>query len=327
MRYLTKTLSFGLVGLVMTLASVAQVNSAVLNERIKVTDKYILLGDLFDNAGEKADKAVAYSPRPGKSTVFEARWLYKVARSYKLEWRPEDINVRAVVVRDSNVIYRAQVEEELLNAILEQGAPKSSVVQINNRTLKIHVNADQAPSVEVEEIQYDKKSRRFTAIIAAPAGDPSAQRFRVSGRTHAVQEIPVPAHRIRKGEIISENDIQWIKVRLDRLDSNTVVSLDQVLGMTPKRALREGVSFRVRDVQRPIAVTKRSLVTLILQTPLMTMTAKGKSLDNGAKGETIRVVNTKSKAIVEAVVIGPGQASVTSNSATNSAKIRRLAMN
>ncbi len=326
MRNFTKLFGLGLVGLAMTFATAAQASPSTLNERITVTDKYVLLGDLFENAGEKADKAVAYSPRPGKSTTFEARWLYKVARSYQLDWRPHSLNVRAVVIRDSNVIYRPQIEEELLTALLDQGAPKNSVVQINNRTLKIHVNADQAPSLEVEEIYFDKRSRRFSAIIAAPAGDPSAQRFRVAGRTHGVQEIPVPTRRILKGEIIGESDVEWLKVRLDRMDSNTAVSMDQIIGMTPKRALREGIAFRIRDVQRPIAVSKRSLVTLILKTPLMTMTAKGKALDNGAKGETIRVINSKSKTIVEAVVIGPGQATVTPNTAKAS-KVRRLAMN
>jgi flagella basal body P-ring formation protein FlgA len=334
MKKLTQILGLGLVAFTMNATvttldaqaaqgapSKVESRMAALNERISVSDQYILLGDLFDNAGEQAGKAVAYAPRPGRKAVFEARWLYKVARAYKLNWRPMDANVRAIVVRDSNVIYRTQVEEEIIAALADHGAPADIMIDLNNRSFKIHVSANKAPTVEVEEIQYDARSRRFSAILAAPAGDPSAQRYRLSGRVHPVQEIPVPARRISKGDIIGEKDIKWVKVRTDRIDQTAVVNMDQLVGMTPTRVLSEGINIRSRDVRRPLEVTKRSMVTLVLQTPLMTMTAKGVSLDNGAKGEVIRVTNSKTKAIVEAVVIGQGRAAVTADTIrTNTAQ-------
>jgi flagella basal body P-ring formation protein FlgA len=38
----------------------------------------------------------------------------------------------------------------------------------------------------------------------------------------------------------------------------------------------------------------------------MTLTSKGRAMENGAKGQSIRVQNTQSKIVVEGEVVSPG---------------------
>jgi flagellar basal body P-ring formation protein FlgA len=46
-------------------------------------------------------------------------------------------------------------------------------------------------------------------------------------------------------------------------------------------------------------------VTIILQTPHMVLTVQGRASEDGAKGDTIRLLNLQSKKAIEGVVVGP----------------------
>ena len=79
--------------------------------------------------------------------------------------------------------------------------------------------------------------------------------------------------------------------------------------MAAKRGLRPGTPLQASFVQRPILVAKGSLVTIYLKVPRMTLTTKGKALENGSDGDTVRIANTRSKTIIQAEVIGMGKVS------------------
>ncbi|MNF12653.1 flagellar basal body P-ring biosynthesis protein FlgA [compost metagenome] len=50
---------------------------------------------------------------------------------------------------------------------------------------------------------------------------------------------------------------------------------------------------------------KGSLVTITLATENLTLSVQGKALQDGGRGDVIRVVNTQSNRILEATVAGP----------------------
>ena len=283
---------------------------ATLNPHVVVSGPYIHLGDLFSGVENQSEAQVAYSPAPGKKTIFEVRWLYKVAKAYGVEWRPRMTNERAVVSREANTIYRPQIEDNLLAALHDRGWAENSIAVMTDRSMKIHTAIEQDPTISVEDISFDERSGRFTAIVAAPASDPSAARYRIKGRTFKVQEVPVPTRRITKGEVINSGDIKWLKVRVTRMTDRTIINPEDIIGMTPRRVLTEGATIEANEIERPLMVKRRSLVTLVLRTSTMTMTSKGRAMENGSVGDTIRVSNTQSNTIIEAVVTGPNMATV-----------------
>jgi flagellar basal body P-ring formation protein FlgA len=59
-----------------------------------------------------------------------------------------------------------------------------------------------------------------------------------------------------------------------------------------------------------VVVAKGALVTLILQTPSMRLTARGRALDEGGIGDSIRVANAQSRTVVAGVVLANGQVAV-----------------
>ncbi|MCW8951152.1 MAG: flagellar basal body P-ring formation chaperone FlgA [Rhodospirillales bacterium] len=291
-------------------AVAAGVEQSVLRTAIVVEGPVIRLGDLFTNAGEKADAAVAYAPQPGRQVALDGQWLYRVAMANNLVWRPIDGRVRAVVERESNIVSRTDIIDALKPALVSHGAPEDIQVNIRSRTLEIHVATDKLPSISIEELHYDETSRRFMAIVAAPANDPEATRLRVSGTVHRVMEVPVLDRHLRAGDIISEEDLRWVELRADKVSRGLVTSADDLIGMAVTRQIRIGQPIIANQVQQPVLVPRRSLVTVVLQTPSMMMTVQGQAKEDGAEGETIAVMNLQSKKTIEGIVTGPGKVTI-----------------
>lgn len=291
-------------------APAAEGAPVTLRQSVTVSGELVRLGDLFVPAGDKAEAAVAYAPAPGKRAIFDARWLYRVARAYGLNWRPLSIHEKAVVARESIIIERREIADHILAALVAKGVDADMRVELSNRMLRIHVPGDSTATVAVEDVVYDARTRRFIAIVAAPADDPAARRIRVTGRVHKVIDVPVLTRRVLAGEVIRERDVKWIAMRSDRLQRDTIQDPGALIGKSPRRGLRAGVPVRVSDVRLPVLVPRRSLVTIMYRVQSMTLTAQGRALEDGGAGDTVRIANTQSNTVVQAVVTGANRVSV-----------------
>jgi flagella basal body P-ring formation protein FlgA len=286
--------------------------AVVLREYVEVNSKQVRLGDLFANAGKKADIIVAYAPEPGDRAVFDANWLYRVARSFKLKWRPLSIKERVVVVRKSVVIGHQKIEDAILAALLARGVSEDMSIELSNQMMRIHIASGKPATVEAEDVILNRRTGRFTAILVAPAGSASGQRTRVTGYMFKTIEAPVLASQVPAGEIIKKDDIKWIKMRARRLSKDVILDANELIGKTPRRGrgIGPGTPVRMSEVRRPVLVAKGSLVIIILRSPGMFLTSQGRALENGSAGDSIRVANTRSKTVIDATVTGSGRVSV-----------------
>jgi flagella basal body P-ring formation protein FlgA len=154
------------------------------------------------------------------------------------------------------------------------------------------------------------RGRRFTAVLTAVSRGAPPQRFTVAGRLRQQIELPVLNRRLQAGEVITPADLQWVSVGDRGLPGNAVYDPQELIGHTPRRSLPAGSPLVAADLKRPTVVAKGALVTLILSTPSMRLTARGRALDEGAVGDTIRVANAQSQTVVAGVVLANGQVAV-----------------
>ena len=134
-----------------------------------VSSKTISLGDVFANTGDKAQSALAYAPMPGKRAVFDARWLYRVAKAYKLNWRPLSNLDTIVVQRASSIISREEIAEQLKLTLVEHGADPTMEIHFSTRILSIHVAGDEMSEIGFENINFNKRTLQFSTMMHAPA--------------------------------------------------------------------------------------------------------------------------------------------------------------
>jgi flagella basal body P-ring formation protein FlgA len=296
--------------LALWVASAHASNEVSLRTAVIIDDNYITLGDLFENAGPNAGKKIAYAPAPGKRATFSAKWLYRVASAYKLNWRPFTMNTHTVVERASQIIQRDEIHDALVSALRERGAGTDIEVELAASATNLHVAADVASTVGIEGLSYDAGTGRFVATVAVPADDPAAARTRVTGRIYKLVSVPVLAENKHRGDIIHASDIQWQNVRAAEIRDHVITDDEELVGMAAKREIKADTAVHVSQIRRPILVEKGALVTIELARGGMSLTVQGKASEEGSLGDIIKVTNIRSHKIIEAKVDGNNRVAV-----------------
>ena len=295
----------------------AYASEATLRTAVIVEGSYVTLGDLFENAGPHAAKNIAYAPAPGKRATFDAKWLYRVANAYGLQWRPFSTTVHAVVERASQVVQRDEVQDALLAALRDRGVKNEVEIEFGNQHLNLHVAAEKASTVGVEGLIFDPASGRFVATVAVPANDPSATRTRVTGKVHKLVSVPVLAEEKKRGEVIRPTDIVWRDVRATEIRDHVVTDDDDLIGMSAKREIKAASIVHASQIRRPVMVPKGAIVQIELYRGPMSLSTQGKALEEGSKGDVIRVTNIRSSKVIEARVSGPNRVDVLGDGAAS----------
>jgi flagella basal body P-ring formation protein FlgA len=279
---------------------------ANLRSNVVIDADTIRLGDIFDGKFANAEKVIAYAPAPGRKLILEATWLFRVARAYRVRWRPSSRLDRTIVERRSHVIETEQIVETILDALQEQARIEGEMeLELDERAKRIFLPTDITPVTTVRSLSYQQRSGRFSAILTA-----GERNFTVAGSAHRLVLVPTLAQRIYAGDIIRLRDIDWKSMRLSRLDSRTVLNETKLVGMSPRRPIVAGRAIMTAEIQPPTLVKRGKRVTIYLKTKIMQLTAKGKSLENGGKGDVVRVQNIDSGKTIEAQVIGPERVAV-----------------
>ena len=285
--------------------------AATLRAHAVVHSDHVRLGDLFDGVGPRADTVVFRAPAPGRSITLNTRALHKLARAYKLDWRSQSGFESVTVKRSSNPVDHSMIADALHAALRNHVADSEDYeVALDDPTVRLDLPVHMPAKAAVRDMHYDPRSRRFSATIVAPDGRPGAARAPVAGRLHRLIGVPVLARRLRHGDIIRAGDLKTRKIRATALDRNAVTEHAHIVGKSARRSLHPDRPIRGGDIRDPMLVQRGSLVTMTYTTARMVITAQGKSREHGAKGDTVRVLNTNSGKIVEATVTGFGRVTV-----------------
>jgi flagellar basal body P-ring formation protein FlgA len=275
-----------------------------------VQGSVIRIGDLFSRAGSQSSDVVAPAPPPGSRTIFDAQWLGAAAREHHVDWQPASKFDQASVERASRIVTADTLASSLLDEIRTRQPFDDGEIQLDNPALRLVVAAEAPDIVGIEGLTVDARTGRFSALVSVPANDADAERQRVTGRLFRVLKVPALNHALTPGEAIRSGDIEFLRLRTDRIAGDVVADPHELVGRTPRHPLRAHEPLRAGEIQVPIVVHKGDLVTVLLEMPMMRLSAQGKALEDGAMGAAIRVANTKSNRVIDAVVIGPNLAAI-----------------
>ena len=278
-----------------------------LKPSLTVTGTMITLGDLFDNAGSAAGTNVIAAPKPGDHIDIDAQSLAALAGSNGLDW--ENLGgLRTVqVTRAGRTVTARAISDLLAKALSAQSGGKNLDVRLLQSELSLDAAAGDPSDPTVQIISFDQQSGRFQAEIDAPGGDSAV----VNGTADEVMSIPVLGRPFQRGEIVQEQDITWVSMRITALNRQIITDPVKIVGLSARRPLRSGQPLMVGDVERPSVVTKGALVTMSYKMPGMTLTDQGRALENGAIGDTINVLNERSHRTIQATVVAANAVELT----------------
>ncbi len=271
-----------------------------------VTGPMITFGDLFDNTGDAATVPVIASPRPGQKISIDARSLAALASNHGLAWANIAGLSSVDVTRASRVIGADDISDAIAKALSAQSNGRDLDVHLLQSGFALNAAADDLSPPQVTITTYDEHSGRFEAQVSAPGGDGIA----VNGVAYEVMSVPVLARPFERGEVITDADLTWTKMRIDTLSRQVITDPKQIIGLTARRPLRSGLPLMTADIERPAVVNKGALVLMTYKIPGMSSTDTGRALEQGAVGDTISVVNEHSHRTVQAVVIAANEVSL-----------------
>lgn len=268
---------------------------------VSVSGEVIHLGDLFDGAIQGPERVVARAPALGDTVTLDARWLAAAARAYDLSWRPSSLADTIRVTREGRYIGGTEILAALRDALIERGMDPDAELDTMGAPQPILVAADSAAPITVIDASFDPRGGRYAAVLSLPSGA-GTQTLRLSGRAYSTIEVPVLGRSVARDDVISAGDLDWVSMRATNVQTGVAVDPADVLGKAANRTLRAGEPIRLRDLGEPSLVEKGQTITMILRTSLMTLTAKGRSLEDAPMGATVRVQNLRSNKTVLGVV-------------------------
>ena len=301
-------LSFVVLGAVLGASAPAAAAGALLRAHVLVDGPTVTLGDLFDNVGDRANIQVLHAPPPGTHITVDTDWLTHVALVNNVMWKPRDLFDEAVIERTGLTIGHDQLLTALQAALVQRGAPADAGIELESRTQQMIVATDQSAQLSVRDLFYDRPGNRFSATMVA-----GESKLMVAGKLYPTIEVPVPTHAIPRGEIVMAQDISMTRIRQDQLRQGTILDAGALVGMAAKVALRPSLPVPEADLQRPVAVSRGALVTLVLNYNGMELIAQGRAIDQGSLGDSVRATNTHSNITVEGIVDGTNRVRVQLN--------------
>jgi flagella basal body P-ring formation protein FlgA len=135
--------------------------------------------------------------------------------------------------------------------------------------------------------------------------------FFAAGHSHAAEVfIPVPSRYLDAETIIHQDDIEMQVMDDARLPATVLRDPKSILGMAAKTPLEAGKPIYKHNLTIPLLIKRNDAVLLRVFTKNISLTAQGRAMENGGEGDTIRVLNTSSRKIIEGVVTGRGEVSI-----------------
>ncbi|HEY0421183.1 MAG TPA: flagellar basal body P-ring formation chaperone FlgA, partial [Acetobacteraceae bacterium] len=296
--------------LVLALAVLAlPAQAASLRPMTTLASPNVRLLDLFDDAGPGAERVLGPGPAPGARIVVEAPQLAAIARQFGVDWRPASGSDRAVLDRPGRMLPREDVVAALRDALSAVGVADDGEIDLPGFATPL-VPAEAATRTTIEQLDHDVATGRFTALLSVTGEGMTALRQRISGTLVEMTTLPVPVRRLLPGAVVRADDLQMARVRASTLRGEVARQPAQAVGLALRRQAIPGQPVLLSDLTRPLVVTKGARVAMQLVAPGLMLLAQGQAMEAGAMGERIQVLNTASRAVVEAEVVGPDRVRV-----------------
>ncbi len=278
--------------------------AASLKPHITLTHNVLTVGDLFAGIPEEmATRVLGPAPQPGQEMVLNARTLMRVAIAMDLPWRPASSAEQAVIRRSATTVSANMVRNKILPALYDQGLDGRFDLSFQGgEAPEIVLPGDQPATIEIITLDYSPHNGSFTAKIAAPSRSNPLYEATLRGTVEHLVSVPVLRGNVQRGDIISSRDLDWTEMKVSQLQDGFVTRAEDLVGMTPRRMAVAGRPLRDQDLERPRLVSRGDTVTILYNDGPLNLTAKGRVMQHGSKGDMVRVVNLASNRSIDAFV-------------------------
>ncbi len=284
-----------------------------LKNIVIVQDDILRIGDIFEQAGGQADIVIGRTPLPGKEMILDARTLMRIARSINLSWTPESALDRVVIKREATLVELSTIHDALFKELAKKGLEGNLDIVIQNTQNilpQMILPRSEMGTIEIKNLRYRPEKGLFEATLVSPSLENPLKTVSVNGAIYKRVMLPVLNTSLKAGDIIGASDLTYVDVRQRDLPKGTLLHLADIQGMSAYKPLDAGKPLRNTDIALPQLVSRGGFVTILYKGGGVSLSAKGKALQNGTRGELIRVVNLSSNKHLQGMVTADHQVSI-----------------
>ncbi len=141
----------------------------------------------------------------------------------------------------------------------------------------------------------NKTAGRLPMTLLIKNDDRYKKRIRVNSRVVVSQEVIKTIRSVKRGDILTEDDIQLETIQTERPLKNAMASLEHALGYEASRNLPSGKILTQKTVKIPALGSKGDKVLILAEKGGMKITAPGILKEDGYEDAMVRVLNMESK--------------------------------
>ncbi len=150
---------------------------------------------------------------------------------------------------------------------------------------------------------------RVVFDVTEPGGGRSQ---RVYGDVQYQCQSVVAAVPLRAGQVIGLGDVKLVSRRISSLSDIGYTDVELVVGQEVARPIRPNDLITDRLIKLLQMVKAKEIVDVVAQTGPVQITLRGRALSNGAMGDMVSVRDERNQKVIQGVVSGAGEVTVTS---------------
>lgn len=209
----------------------------------------------------------------------------------------------AVADTANNKFTGADAAVAITSELIKSGAGYDIKTHIN----EVHdedtiASAGNSVTAEVDNLNIDKEHSRWKAVLLLKSDGKNLSPLALSGTYDEITSIPVLKRQLGSGDVISLNDIEFIKQPVKFIRKNAVTDTKELVGKSPRHVISQNRPIRQDEISNPAIMLKGAHITMIYKSRNLEIRASGEAMDSGAKGDVVRVKNTTSKSVISGVV-------------------------
>ncbi len=285
-------------------------DAQTLRPTVLVSGELVRIGDLVaDVASAKADIAVFRAPDLGQTGSVGVAHVIAALRPHDVAVDAEGL-LEVSVTRASRMVGANEIKRRIAEIAAERlrlsDAANISVV-LDAPAPTLHLDPMQSGPLVPVRMTFDPRGGRFDMTLRS-----GASQLRVTGTAQETLEAVVLARPIARGEVLRDGDVAIERRPKSEVQADSVRELDAAIGMSLQQNVRAGQVIRSTDLARPQLVKRNEPVLIVYEVPGIVLTARGKAEEVGSLGDTVNVLNIQSKRVIQGIVTGPSQVTVTS---------------
>jgi flagella basal body P-ring formation protein FlgA len=237
------------------------------------------------------------------SSILKAYVLDAIVNKDSVRWNGSE----TVCVRREGAVATQHDIQSLIDAELGEILGHLSAEQVVFKAR----NLPDMPGFPTGQVEYkvlfsDRdilKSRQVNVIIKVDGR--VRENLTITGRVQAILPVVVAMEKLNRGTVLTRDNIMTKLENIAELKDPCLDS-EAIIGQVLKKTVSMNQVISEHDLDLPVLIERRQVVTMLLQTGSFQISDKGLASANGKMGDVIMIKNLKSNREIPCRVIGPG---------------------